>query len=342
MAQHGLSPRQKKAAEPEAAEKRRHNNSPRLAHDTAQVPEDDLLDRLLQSSPQDHAGLLSGVSSEEHRAGIATRLQQTHGNAYVQRVVQDIQRRATTKAPAPAATSVASPEEEEQQAPTETSTESTAEVPTSPTAVTPAREPAPSTIEEEAPAPTAEAPTAATPAREPAPSTIEEEAPAPTAEAPTAVTPAREPAPSTIEEEAPAPTAEATAEAPAGGTETETETRELEPAIEIYRREELARLRARWERWAINNAQRAEEAISRTPPNYHTAGNYIYNVRFEVDSMLRNPRVPDEVKERIRLTEDSVRLAAQTLNTLQRPDEEVTYRISEVIGLVALDYVFGP
>ena len=330
MAQHGIS-RQKKSVEPEATESH-HNKLRPPAYNKAQVPEDDLLDRLLATPPGGHAAMLTEVSSDEQRTRIAASLQRSFGNAYVQRLVHGIQRRSPSKAPAPAATSVASPEEEEQQAPTtEAATETTPSSATETRPATPARPAAePAAPATGSPTGTAreeqtETPTGTTPAREASPPAREEQAPAAGGETPTS---------STTEETAEAPTGER-------GTESATETRELEPAIEIQRREELARLRARWETWAISAAQRAEAAIGRTPPDYHTAGNYISNVRFEVQSMLENPRVPDEVKERIRLTGNSVDLAEQTLNTLQRPDGEVTHRIGEVLGLVALDYVFG-
>jgi len=54
---------------------------------------------LVEPSANDHAVLLSDISSDEQRASLITRLQQSYGNAYVQRVMKHIQEGKDTGQP---------------------------------------------------------------------------------------------------------------------------------------------------------------------------------------------------------------------------------------------------
>ena len=65
-----------------------------IAYDQLKTPDEGIMpesDSLRGFAIENHADLLSGIHSNEQKANMVTQLQQSHGNTYVQRVVERIQ-----------------------------------------------------------------------------------------------------------------------------------------------------------------------------------------------------------------------------------------------------------
>ena len=70
-------------------------------HDQFKTPGEGVVNIVAGLSPEGHAALLDGAQSDEHRADIAAQLQQSYGNAYVQRLISSraVQAKLTVSQP---------------------------------------------------------------------------------------------------------------------------------------------------------------------------------------------------------------------------------------------------
>ena len=73
-----------KELEEESRQKRKAHQP---LYDQFKTPDEGIVDFLVEPSPERHAALLAEIRSDKQRANIVTQLQQSYGNAYVQRLL---------------------------------------------------------------------------------------------------------------------------------------------------------------------------------------------------------------------------------------------------------------
>jgi hypothetical protein len=91
MAEHQKINREHK--EKSGTGQRQNTNAERSLHDKLQAYDKETIssfDSSFNSSPDRHAKLLAKLGSHSQRAGFLMRLQQTHGNRYVQRLIKPV------------------------------------------------------------------------------------------------------------------------------------------------------------------------------------------------------------------------------------------------------------
>ena len=77
-------------------ESRHKKKAQQPLYDQLKTPDEGVVDFSVEPSIERHANLLTKLHSEEQRASLVTQLQQSYGNAYVQRVIERIQSRGNS------------------------------------------------------------------------------------------------------------------------------------------------------------------------------------------------------------------------------------------------------